>query len=53
MQKRRHVPKDSNLLARQIVRMATGVAELEPPEPALSPIQEAALDGAEGLREGR
>jgi hypothetical protein len=36
------MPKDTNLLARQIVRMATGEAEPEPIGTPLSPIQEAA-----------
>jgi hypothetical protein len=49
VQKQKHMPRDTNLLAREIVRMATGEAEPEPPEKPLSPIQEAArLMGKKG-----
>jgi hypothetical protein len=47
------MPRDTNLLAREIVRMATGEAEPEPPDEPLSPIQEAArLMGKKGGRLG-
>ncbi|MBV9182863.1 MAG: histone H1 [Acidobacteria bacterium] len=43
------MPKDTNLLAREIVRIATGEAEPELPKEPLSPIQEAArLMGKKG-----